>query len=79
MSILASFWKPEGYGQIVLPDRSILIEQKLVENARLRNSNGTFWVEKRSLKVPKIVNFDEFFKTWRLQSNSVSRHVILNT
>ena len=30
--ILASFWKHEGLGQIVLPDRSILIRQELVEN-----------------------------------------------
>ena len=29
------FWKPEAYGQTVLPDRSILIEQKLVENAKI--------------------------------------------
>ena len=28
-----NFWKPEAYGQTVLPDRSILIGQKLVENA----------------------------------------------
>ena len=38
--ILASFWKPEVYGQTVLPDRSILIGQKLVEKAK--NSNETF-------------------------------------
>ena len=30
-SILASFWKPEACGQTVLPDRSILIDQKLLE------------------------------------------------
>jgi len=29
----------------VLPDRSVLIGQKLVENAKkLKNSNATFWV-----------------------------------
>ena len=32
---LASFWKPEACGQTVLPDRSILIGQKLVENAKI--------------------------------------------
>ena len=26
------FWKPEACGQTVLPDRSVLIGQKLVEN-----------------------------------------------
>ena len=43
-SILASFWKPEASGQTVLPDRLVLIWQKLVENAKLKNSNATFWV-----------------------------------
>ena len=34
-SILASFWKPEACGQPVLPDRSVLIGKKLVENAEI--------------------------------------------
>ena len=33
-SILASFWKPKACGQTVLPDRSVLIGQKLMENAK---------------------------------------------
>ena len=36
MSILASFWKPEACGQTVLPDWSVLIGQKLVENAKIK-------------------------------------------
>ena len=36
LSIWASFWKPEGCGQTVLPDRSVLIGQKLVENAKIK-------------------------------------------
>ena len=36
MSILASFWKPETCGQTVLPDMSVLIIQKLVENAEIK-------------------------------------------
>ena len=36
MSILASFWKPEACGQTVLPDRSVLIGQKLVKNAKIQ-------------------------------------------
>ena len=35
--ILASFWKPEACSQTVLPDRSILIGQKLAENAKIEN------------------------------------------
>ena len=35
-SILASFWKLEACGLTVLPDRSVLIGQKLVENAKIQ-------------------------------------------
>ena len=35
-SILANFRKPEACGQTVLPDRSVLIGQKLVENAKIQ-------------------------------------------
>ena len=38
----------------------------------------TFWVDKSSLKMPKIVNFGELLKTWSLRSNSVTRQVNLN-
>ena len=41
---MASFWKPEACGQTVLPDRSVLIRQKLVEMPKFKNSNATFWV-----------------------------------
>ena len=34
--ILATFWKSEACGQTVLPDRSILIWQKLVENDKIQ-------------------------------------------
>ena len=33
--LLASFWKPEDCGKTALPDRSLLIGQKLVENAKI--------------------------------------------
>ena len=33
--ILASFWKPEACGQTVLSDMSVLVGQKLVENAKI--------------------------------------------
>ena len=43
--ILAIFWNSETSGQAVLPDRSLLIGQKLLENAKkCQNSNATFWV-----------------------------------
>ena len=38
LSILASFWTPKACGQTVLPDRSVLIGQKLAENAKIKIS-----------------------------------------
>ena len=35
-SFLASFWNPEACGQTVLPDRSILIRQKLAGKAKIQ-------------------------------------------
>ena len=35
MANLASFLKPEACGQTVLPDRSLLKRQKLVENVKI--------------------------------------------
>ena len=35
-----SFWKHEAFGQTVLPDRSIVIGQKMMRNAK--NSYATF-------------------------------------
>ena len=40
MANLASFWKTVACGQIVLPDRSILMEQQLVENVRIEKFKG---------------------------------------
>ena len=34
-AILASIWKPEACGQTVLPEKSVLIGQKLVESAKI--------------------------------------------
>ena len=36
MLILATFWKPEDCGQTELPDKSVLIGQKLVGNAKIQ-------------------------------------------
>ena len=33
---MASLWKPIACGQTVLPDRSLLIRQKFVENAKIQ-------------------------------------------
>ena len=36
-STLASFWKPEACGETELPDMSVLIGQKLVENTKIEH------------------------------------------
>ena len=41
---LAIFLKNKACGQTELPDRSVLIGQKLVENAKILNSNATVWL-----------------------------------
>ena len=51
---LASFWKPEVFGQTVLPDTSILKGQKLVENVKcdILGDFQTLW--KRWVLDPKL-------------------------
>ena len=45
MANLAFFFeKPEACGQIVLPDRSLLIGQIMVKMPKLKTSNATFGV-----------------------------------
>ena len=61
-SILTSFWKPEACGQTVLPDRSDLIGQKLVENAKIQMRHFGWFsntVQKFSSSILK--------KTWENQ------------
>ena len=42
---LASFWQSKACGQTELPGRSVLIGQKLVENAKIKKKlNATVWV-----------------------------------
>ena len=41
-SNLGSFWKPKACGQTELPDRSISIGQKLVENAKIQKFKCDF-------------------------------------
>ena len=41
--ILASFWQPENCGQTVLPDRSLLKGQNLIENANIEKLKCDIW------------------------------------
>ena len=51
----ASFWKPEATSFTVLPELSLLIGQKFMENAKNKTVAG-------SLKMTKKVNFASFWK-----------------
>ena len=60
---MAIFWKPEACGQTVLPERSILIGHKLMENAQIKKFKydifgdfQTLWILRDF--VPKISIFD---------------------
>ena len=59
LSIKASCWKPEPWGQTVLPDRSVLIGQKLVENAKkfkwdILGDFQTMWCHLKIIRVWKV-------------------------
>ena len=62
-SILASFLKHEARSQTVLPDRSLLLGQKLLENAKIDKFNFDFLSGQKFIKNAKKVNFGEFLKT----------------
>ena len=56
---MASFWKPEGCGQKVLPDMTVFIRQKLVLNAKIKKKpSATFWV---IFKQCENVGFEPIF------------------
>ena len=55
-----SFWKPEACGQTVLPDRSVLKRQKIVENAKIQK-----------FKYDILSNFQTMCTLWGIFFNSV--------
>ena len=57
MVYLASFWKPEACGQIVLPDRSVLKEQQFL--------NATCWIIFKHCAVFENWEFENA-KSWFL-------------
>ena len=65
------------HGMQIINAQCLKITQKVSFNI-VSEAKFTFWVDKSSLKMPKIVNFGEFFKTFNLRSNSVTRQVTFN-
>ena len=52
-------------------------QKKSHSTLRVKRASFTFWMDKSSLKRPKMVNFGEFLKNWSLRSNSVTRQIIV--
>ena len=50
-------------------------QKKSHSTLRAKRATFTFWVDKSELKMPKMVHFDEFLKSWSFRSNSVTRQV----
>ena len=50
-------------------------QKKSHSTLRAKRATFTFWVDKRSIKMPDMVQVGEFLKTWSLRSNSVTRQV----
>ena len=54
-------------------------QKKSHSTLRAKRATFSIWVDKSSSKMPKmVVNFNEFLKTWSLQSNSVTRQINFN-
>ena len=67
--------KSEAFGQTVLPDRSILKGQNLVENAKIKNSKAPFWVIFKHCGIGfsngKNNFFRQYFKSFKHSSKSM--------
>ena len=53
------FWKPEACGQTELPDKSILIGQKMVENAKIEKLKGDIFEDFQTLCYLSLFHFFE--------------------
>ena len=51
------------------------LQKKSYSTLKAKSATFTLWVDKSSLKAPKMVHFCEFLKTWSLRPNSVTRQV----
>ena len=66
---LVSFWKLKVCGQTVLPDRSILIGQKLVKNAKMESFKCDVFGDFQTLCLKVVMNVPVKI-SWRVKSAS---------
>ena len=57
LSILATFRKSVAFGQTVLPDRQLLLEQKLVENVKIEKFECYILSNFQTLRVSLSMDF----------------------
>ena len=69
---------PQIAGKTVVAHGVWKSQKKSHSTLRAKRAKSTFWVDKSSLQMPKMVHFGEFLKTWSLRSNSVTRQVSFN-
>ena len=76
---LATFGKTEDCGQTVLPDRSILIGQKLVENAKNEKLKWDILGTQKNNFVIKMRHFYVIFKHCDTLSGSFSLSLVVKS
>ena len=76
-SNLASFWKLEACGQTVLPDRSVLIGQKLVENAKIQKFKCDILGDFQTL-CPILTRIQRIFLLKCTQHTVISQGISIN-
>ena len=66
---MAGFWKPEACGQTELPDRSVLIGQKLAENAKIHKFKCDFLGDFQTLCLRSVASASPMGSTVPLDLN----------
>ena len=58
---LANFWKSKACGQTVLPDSSILIGQKLAENAKIEKLECVILGDFQTVCIGRVIRNEQSF------------------
>ena len=79
-NVLILYHKKSLYMRIIkyYISQCLKITEKVSFNIASYGAPFTFWVDKSSWKIPKMVHFGEFLKTWCLRFNSVTRQDTFN-
>ena len=70
------FWKLEALGQTVLPDRSLLVGQILVENAKIKQDWNLQSIARDNGQIGSLTNIWIIAKYWKIEQNDENVTVI---